>query len=273
MKENRVSALRWINTFAFLLTIIINALAELVPINGVSTGEVSADFPNLFAPAPYTFSIWGLIYFLLLLFTISQIGFIKKLSLSDSLIKTIGPWFIISSVFNSAWILFWHYYKIGFALLCILGLLLSLAVIFVRLSNSLLNTKESICTKLPFSVYFSWISIAVIANAAAFFVSINWNGFGLSDQFWTITMIFVGLIIGIITTVTKRAPFYALTMVWAFIGILVKHISSSGFNKVYPAIIWSSSIAAALLLITSVLVLFTSQVNPQNKVTGKESIQ
>lgn len=44
-------------TFAAMLTA--NALANILPINGKSTGEVSDSYSNLFAPAGVTFSIWG----------------------------------------------------------------------------------------------------------------------------------------------------------------------------------------------------------------------
>ncbi|MGL4282813.1 hypothetical protein [Eubacterium aggregans] len=46
---------------SFLAMIIINMLAVLLPINGISTGAVSDAYPNLFAPAGITFSIWSVI--------------------------------------------------------------------------------------------------------------------------------------------------------------------------------------------------------------------
>ncbi len=49
----------------FLVMITINALANVLPINGMLTGQVSDALPNLFVPAPITFSIWGLSYLLL----------------------------------------------------------------------------------------------------------------------------------------------------------------------------------------------------------------
>ena len=51
---------------SYLIMITTNSLANILPINGQGTGEVSDSYPNLFAPAGITFAIWGLIYLLLL---------------------------------------------------------------------------------------------------------------------------------------------------------------------------------------------------------------
>jgi hypothetical protein len=41
-------------------------MATSLPINGIATGDISDQFPVLFTPAGYVFSIWGVIYLLLL---------------------------------------------------------------------------------------------------------------------------------------------------------------------------------------------------------------
>ena len=62
----------------FLAMVITNSLANIIPINGQNTGEVSDSYQNLFAPAAITFSIWGLIYLLLAIYTLYQIFFYKN---------------------------------------------------------------------------------------------------------------------------------------------------------------------------------------------------
>ncbi|MFN3411693.1 MAG: hypothetical protein ACK4YF_06020, partial [Exilispira sp.] len=62
--------------FAFILLavmIFLNYRATSLPLNGKSTGELSDQYPNLFVPAGLTFSIWGIIYILLTIFSISYI--------------------------------------------------------------------------------------------------------------------------------------------------------------------------------------------------------
>ena len=64
--------LQALNVLGFALVLTLNTLANALPINGMNTGEVSALYPNLFVPAGFTFSIWGIIYLLLLGFVIFQ---------------------------------------------------------------------------------------------------------------------------------------------------------------------------------------------------------
>lgn len=62
----------------YVLMIILNALANIIPINGITSGGVSDFYENLFAPAGITFSIWGVIYLLLLLYVVYQFGIFQK---------------------------------------------------------------------------------------------------------------------------------------------------------------------------------------------------
>ena len=89
----------------------------------------------------------------------------------------------------------------------------------------------------PFSVYFGWITVAAIANITVFLVSIGWNGFGISDFIWTSIILLVGALIGILRMSRDKNIAYGLVLVWAYLGILLKHVSTSGFGGQYPSII------------------------------------
>src|SRR5210317_1251869 len=96
---NMVST-RWLrigNIVAFLATVAVNSLANILPINGITTGELSDYYGNLFTPAGYVFSIWGLIYLLLAVFSYYQYG------ADDALHEKIDILFIISCLFNIVW--------------------------------------------------------------------------------------------------------------------------------------------------------------------------
>jgi len=50
--------------------------------------------------------------------------------------------------------------------------------------------------------------IATIANVTIFLQSINWNGFGISEQIWTIIVLLIGAVIGITRMLKdKNIPF------------------------------------------------------------------
>jgi hypothetical protein len=220
----------------FLATILTNYLANALPINNITTGGVSNAYLNLFAPASITFSIWGLIYILLFIYIIYQLGLFEKLQ-NEELIQKVRIYFIISCLANILWIFSWHYDYIGLSTILIIALLLSLIKINYLLKEKKLTTKEYYFMKLPFIIYFGWITIAVIANITTFLVSINWQGFGISEQIWTMIILVVGAVIGVIVTLKHKDAPYTLVLIWAYFGILIKHVSETGFNQEYTEII------------------------------------
>ena len=76
--KNKGTVLKIMVAVSFVATVTVNYLAQLLPINGVTPGQVSDSMPNLFAPAGLTFSIWGLIYLSLAAFSVYQFGFKKQ---------------------------------------------------------------------------------------------------------------------------------------------------------------------------------------------------
>jgi len=232
----------------YLLMIVANALANILPINGQTTGEISDKYGNLFAPAGYTFSIWGFIYILLAGYVLYQLGFFRKGKTDSSLLNKIGVYFSISSIANTLWILAWHYEKLGISVIIMIMILYCLIQINRLTSKAKLSRREKVFVRLPFSVYFGWITVATIANITAYLVSINWDGFGITDVVWTIVILLIGLIIGIKTTLKNNDLAYGLVIIWAYVGILIKHISESGFNWQHPLIIITLIICLAVLI-------------------------
>src|SRR5450756_2551053 len=66
----------------------------------------------------------------------------------------------------------------------------------------------------------------------------GWNGFGLSDAFWTAIILLVGTMIGILTILSQQDIAYGLVLIWAYAGIWLKHTSTTGFAGRYPMIIY-----------------------------------
>ena len=247
-------ALRIFNLLAFVLMVTVNALANLLPINGIGTGAVSDAYPNLFAPSGLTFSIWGVIYVLLLLFSLYQLGVFGG---NDALVKRIGPLFIVSSLANTAWIFSWHYRIIPLSLALMLVLLITLTMTYLRISRAdSLPLRDKLFMRLPFSIYFGWITVATIANVTTLLVDLGWNGLGLSAEFWTIVAMTAGGIIGIWTMLKNKDPFYGLVILWAYLGILLKHLPFGPFAGEYTGVIIAVSVLLAVLLAADFLAAF-----------------
>lgn len=228
---------KYINLVFLAGVLAMNYLANALPINGKNTGELSDQYPNLFVPAGLTFSIWGVIYLLLIGCLVSLLS--RRREKTEA---AIGWWFVLNGAFNAAWILAWHYEYVGVSLLIMLGLLVSLAYINQSLSGS-----DDLLARLTFGIYFGWICIATIANVTTLLVDYSWRGAWWSESVWTIVMILVGagVVMGVIRKVNN--PFLALAVCWAFLGIILKR------NGDYPTIAIAAGAGIVLVAAAAVV--------------------
>lgn len=233
------SILQWLTLGTFLLMIAVNVLANLLPLNGVTTGEVADTFPNLFAPAGFTFAIWTVIYLLLVLYILYVMGMFRRggRKVSHTLLRGTEFLFSISCLANTAWIFAWHFYNIPMSMLMMAVIFLCLCLITWFVQNASLTQGEEWWIRLPFSVYYGWITIALVANVTVLLVSLGWDGFGFRATVWTILILLAAALIGAATTVRRQDAAYGLVFLWAYAGILFKHVSSGGFAGAYPAVI------------------------------------
>ncbi|MBE0679244.1 MAG: tryptophan-rich sensory protein [Bacteroidales bacterium] len=204
--------MKYLNLLFFAATIVMNYLANALPLNGKTTGELSDAYPNLFVPAGVTFSIWGVIYILLFIFCVVQFT-----TSHQAVISRIGWLFGISCLFNALWIVAWHYERLPLSLILMLGLLVSLIWI-----NIFIKDMPFGFFKAAFGIYLGWICIATIANVTALLVTSGWSGFGISEETWTIIMIIVGTLLVALAIWRLDNPFIGFAVVWAFIGIMIK---------------------------------------------------
>jgi len=232
----------------------VNALANILPINGIGTGEVSDSYANIFAPAGITFAVWGLIYILLFGHSLYQLVNRESLFKNEDY-KWIGFWFAFSSIINTVWIFTWHYEIIWLSLILMILILVSLIRINMTLRNVHSSKKEILFIKIPFTVYFGWITVATIANVTTFLVSINWNMFGISEVFWADTMILIGAIIGFIAILYYKSLSYGFVIIWAYLGIGIKHISSEFFDGKYPSVIFAVILSILLIILGQIFML------------------
>lgn len=240
--------------FAYVFMVGINYLAVLLPLGGRSTGQISDNYLNLFAPAGYAFSIWGIIYILLGIYVIYQL---KRDE--DELVAKINRIFIINALLNASWIFAWHYDLIWLSVIIMAGLLITLIRIADIFRNLVITPKETRFVRLPFSVYFGWITVATIANITVFLVYLGWNGFGLPESFWTVVVLLIGALIGSWRMLQDRFSPYGIVLIWAYGAILFKHLSDSGFAGQYPNIIWT--VVLCLLVFLGIIIFLLRKKN------------
>lgn len=253
MENRQKGTVKFLVIIAYLVMIIVNGLANWLPLNGITTGDVSDSYPNLFTPTGLTFAIWGIIYLLLAGYVLYQAGWFRgsENRVKAQMLDKVGGLFIISSLANVAWIFSWHYDLIPLSMLLMIVILVSLIYTMKTIMQYHLSLREKIFVKLPFSVYFGWITVATIANATVLLVSLNWNGFGIPASTWAVIMIIVGMLIGATTAIRNKDAAYGLVFVWAYVGIYIKHTSTGGLGGQYPEVVTTAIICIILMLAAS----------------------
>ena len=231
---------KYFNLILFAVMIVMNYLANALPINNKTTGEISDSIPNLFVPAGITFSVWGVIYLLLLIYSVLQFTSADKVTINN-----ISWLFAISCIFNALWIVAWHYGKLPMSLIIMSGLLISLIYINMTISHL-----PSGIIKAAFGVYLGWICIATIANVTALLVTYKWGGFGISQEVWTIIMISAGTIIAVLALYRLNNPFIGLVIMWALAGIIIKRSDD------FRSIVIAAAAGMAIVGISTILVFF-----------------
>ena len=194
-----------------LAMFVVNILANALPINGLTTAEISNSLAIYFVPAGYVFSIWGVIYLGIIIYLISMFTRFTKDDMA------IAPYVIASSLANTAWIFMWHYKFLYISVIFMLIILASLIMIAIKLNKP----EVSLAKKIPFNIYLGWISVASIANIAGALYTANWNGFGISPEVWSAIMIVIATALAVLALIKKNLA-YTLVILWALIGIVVK---------------------------------------------------
>lgn len=242
--KNMKKQLQILNGFALLLTIAVSYISNTGILNGNTMASVSNKYRNLFTPAGYAFSIWGLIYLGMLGFVIYYgRSLFKPAQKEDTTVQEVGWWFIISCLANMSWVLLWLYDYTLLSVLMMVVLLFSLLKIVFNLKMELHNVplKKFLFLWWPFCFYSGWVSVALIANIAAYLKKIDWDGFGISEVNWTVTMIVVAALINIFMIWNRNMREYALVGVWSLVAI--------AYQNEVKMVYWTAIVMAIIIFI------------------------
>ncbi len=272
MKPLNYNLLRFGNISTYIITLIVNSLANTTIFGGRTTADVSFANPTLITPATYTFAIWGVIYVLLGIFIVYQALPSQK---DKPFHEQISFLFILTSIFNVGWILLWQYNFLVLSVVLILAFTASLIAIYLRLNigRSKVSLTEKLAVHVPFSVYLGWLTIATIADVSVTLLNLGWNGFGVSAQTWAIVVLVLALIVTLAVIVTRRDIAYSLVIVWALVGIAVGQSS-------YALTMLVVEVAVAVIIVALVLTVGFHQLwsrrgvakNTQAKITADSKL-
>ena len=246
----------WINGIFLIITLAVNALGAFGFINGLTQKEISDKYMTLITPSPSTFSIWSVIYLLLLASVIVMI--VKKDEpYYQKAIDSISSLFIISSVLNIAWIVSFSFELVELSVLFIFGFVIALALILKKL----LEIQEGKRWLLPltFGLYTGWLFIATVVNSAAALVKLNWSGFGLSEETWAIIILAVAVLLVIGVVLILRNAAFPLPIAWAYFGIYQFLKSPEGFGGAFSTLQTVSLVGLAVLVIFALIQFYRNE--------------
>lgn len=257
-----------ITVFSTLAVISVNALANILPLNGVNTGVLSDALPNLFVPAGLTFSIWGIIYLLLLWYAGATVisAFMRSSSesaaspdftRSPDWVSRTGPWYLISSLANIGWIFAWHWRLVPLSMAIMVVLLVALGGFYLEARKMTSDLPElshrSLVLRLPASVYLGWITVATAANATGLLVFLGFDG-GSAAPIYAMAVLLVVLVLGLIFILKYRDLAYTLVLLWALTGIAIKRLA--GASPIAPEIGITALVLGAILIVVYLLKTF-----------------
>ena len=212
-----------LNVAGLAVALVCNGLANAIPLNGMNTGELSDLYPNLFVPVGLTFSIWALIYTWLLAF----VGYGFVLARDDdprNPLALIGPWFVVNTLANGAWIFAWHWQLVPLSVGIMLVILGSLVAMYQRLGVGVQPAPGSTrwFVHAPISIYLGWITVATIASVTTLAVDVGAPAFGAVPAALTAGVMATAVGIAGRMLWARGDLLYASVVLWAFVGIYLK---------------------------------------------------
>ena len=203
-----------------VLMITLNSLPASV-FNGQSNAVMSRRYQTLITPAGYAFAIWGLIFIGVLGYAIYQVMPAQR---SNPRFSAAAPWVIANMVFNGFWTVIFGQEWIALATVVIIADLVTLYKIVdaLNINHVRVSSMETWLARVPFSIYFGWLTVATTVCIAFFLKANGFNAFGLGDQTWAVLILVVALGIGAVVFNKYRNVAYILVFTWAYYAISVQ---------------------------------------------------
>lgn len=232
-----------VNLVVYLMTVAINALGAFGYINGLSQKQVSDRFDTLITPSPFAFSIWSVIYTLLII-TVLYWLFKAKQPETERTVNAVSPLFWLASAANILWVVAFSYEQMLLSMVLIFILVFALAMLNKKLIAQAGTVRR--LSGLTFGLYNGWILIATVVQTAAWLVSTGWDGFGLAPAVWSVITLAASLLIVFFVQDQLRNAALTLPIAWAYIAIWHRNSAQGAYQGQYPIIITAALIGAVI---------------------------
>lgn len=221
--KNKIYAV--LNLLSVVAVIYVNYYSVLFGINGNTVGSLSGRYDNLFTPASFAFSIWGIIFLSMVVFAVYQFIDTFFLKRNQDMFEQIGYKFLVTNIGNCTWVFVWLYEWTG------LSVLVMMVMLFCLLSTVLQADRTKVFSSFvrsafiwfPIMIYAGWINVAMVANISAYLSKLGWEGGFLTESQWAIALILIATLLNLAVLVRKGFWQFAIVGIWALFAIYSRH--------------------------------------------------
>ncbi|WP_144511834.1 tryptophan-rich sensory protein [Bacillus sp. FJAT-22090] len=225
--------------FSLISTVTVHLLANTIPINNQTNGDILNRLPVFFTPANYVFSIWIVIYILLACWvwnSIREYRTIHQLPMKRVLL------FVTSCIFHIALILFWHYELFNLSFVLIIALL---GTLFLLYKNYSVN-EQNWMSRLPISIYIGWIFIVTFVHFDYLLTYHEFSGLGITKSLWTVIFLTIATAIALHFRYHYEDRAIVIVFIWAFLGLACRH-------QFHELLITTASLFLSSVLVVGIL--------------------
>ncbi|WP_460796166.1 TspO/MBR family protein [Microbacterium sp. GXF0217] len=214
------------------------------PVNELQNGALSAEGSYL-APAGPAFAIWTVIYIGLAGYTIWQALPAQR---ADARQRRAGWWIAGSMVLNGLWLVVARYGTLILTVIVIAALLAVLARIIVLLGTARAgNTVDRVLVDATMGLHFGWVTIATVANTAAWLTQLVPASFAEQADVWGIVVLIVVTAIGVACALATQRIAPAIATAWGLVWLAVGRLTAEPASTAIGA----TAIAAAVLILAA----------------------
>jgi len=213
----RASKWRVIALSAIVANVAFNYATEYIDFGVGGMVTLSQRYQNLFTPAGYAFSIWGVIYASFVAYAIVALLPSQR---GRAIHDRLAPLLALANLLTSVWLVVFRMNWIPVSFVVIASTLVVAVVMYRRVIQA--YEARVLLTRwwtVPFAMFMGWLSVATIANASILLVALGWHGSPFTEPALAIAMLAVAGLLGFMVSVTVRDAVVPAVIAWAAIAI------------------------------------------------------
>ena len=232
---------RWLLPLAVTACLYVNYLYNAHPPAGaLSNGQMSARHPTLLTPAGYAFSIWGVIFSGLMLYSVWQLLPRQR---AAALPARLTPPLTLAVLATTAWTLVFSYGLIGASLIVMLLLLALLAWSYARARPLVLASAAPAWPAWFLSLYLGWTLLATVLNIIfGLRDALGWQWSAPASEAGAYGLLAVAAALGVALAWRGRDAWLPLPVAWGLVGTWVAQRDAG------PGVALAALVAAVVLL-------------------------